>query len=354
VTRALHLTRDFPPRVNGGISVAVGGAVRACRAAGMQIAVISFDGWRPKGKPAAGLPSTDDVCRVTGPGDLPEAQRFAERFAPDVVHVHAGMLWDAVTLPRVPRVLSVHVAQETLRRMRGLESPTKSEAAQAAAIAAADRVVVPSRAVLRSLAPPPGLPLGGGEGSARLVPWGVDPAERADGGQDLLYVGRLADIKGTAELFDAMRRVDATLHVAGGLPDSARAEKKWRERAPSNVSFQGWLDRDALEDRYRSAAMLIAPSWHETFGLAVAEAMAHGVPVIAADAGALPERVTHERSGLLVPPRDVDALVAAIERLRNDDALRDRLAEGARDAAQAWTWEACAAGLSRVYAELER
>lgn len=142
--------------------------------------------------------------------------------------------------------------------------------------------------------------------------------------------------------------------LAGGLPDNARAERRWRRRAPGEIRFAGWLGRGALRERYRRAAVLLAPSWHETFGLAVAEAMSFGVPVIAADAGALPERVTHEESGLLVPPRDAAALADAMERLLDDAPLRARLATGARRAAEEWTWPRSMAALCEAYASVMR
>lgn len=331
--RVLHVTRDFPPRVNGGISVAVGGLVRAQRAAGLEVLVASFDAWRPRGPRAAKLPPTSGVLRATGPDDLPALARAVEAFGPNVVHVHDALLFEALPLSGVPRILTLHVSHSALSVARGLDC-TKSEVAQATALVAADAVIVPSRALA-------------GEGV--VVPFGVDLPDMRSDGDDILYVGRLADIKGTAELLEAARRVDAPFFIAGGLPDSPRAERRWREAAPPNVTFLGWLSPEELARRYQRAAMLLAPSWHETFGLAVAEAMSFGVPPIASVAGALPERVTHEVSGLLVPPRDVDALVDAIERLRGDEALRSRLGAGAREAAAGWTWSTSEAGHRAVY-----
>ncbi|MEZ4340268.1 MAG: glycosyltransferase family 4 protein [Sandaracinaceae bacterium] len=331
--KVLHVTRDFPPRVNGGISVAVGGLVRAQRAAGLDVRVASFDGWRPRGPRAAPLPWSEGVWRAAGPDDVPALAREAAAFAPEVVHVHDALLFDALTIETAPRVLTVHVDQHAQRVLRSLDRPTKSELAQAAARAAADVVIVPSRAL----------------GEGEVIPFGVDLPATGAGGDALLYVGRLADVKGTAELLEAARRVDAPFQIAGGLPDSPRAERRWREAAPPNAIFLGWLSPEALARAYAGAAMLLAPSWHETFGLAVAEAMSFGVPPIASAVGALPERVTHEVSGLLVPPRDVDALVDAIERLRGDEALRRRLGEGARAAAARWTWAACEAAHRAVY-----
>ncbi|HHH28920.1 MAG TPA: glycosyltransferase family 1 protein [Polyangiaceae bacterium] len=345
--RVLHLTRDFPPRVNGGISIAVGGIVAATQDLGANVAVLSFDAWRPRSRArGSAVSAVDGVMRLRGPADLEAAQRFTDRFGPDLVHVHAGLLFGSITCP-APRVFSVHVGQRRQRLLRSLDRPTKSEVAQARAIANSAVVITPSRCVqaeVRASAP---------RADVRWVPLGVEPRPRAPGGSELLYVGRLADIKGTAELFAAMRQVDAELLVAGGLPDNPRAQSRWQAQAPNNVRFLGWLDRVALERRFQSARMIVAPSWHETFGLAVAEAMSHGVPAIVSDAGALPERVTHEQSGLIVPARDPRALAAAITRLATDDDLHERLATGALAAAKAWAWPACGRALMRIYREFE-
>jgi glycosyltransferase involved in cell wall biosynthesis len=356
--RILHVTRDFPPRSNGGISTAVGGLVAAAERAGVEQAVLSFDAWRPRGKARAKkLPDTGRVVRLTGPDDLPRAAAHARRFAPDLVHVHHAMLWEAAReLPTdAPGVFSVHVVQAVQRRLRGLETPTRSEEAQAAAMLEAARVLVPSEATRRdvgALAP-------GVASTLRVAPFGVGslplpaPPPRAGEGEraTVLYAGRFADVKGTAELFEAIDRVvtrvpSARFLLAGGLPDNRRAERRWRERfhartsaaAKDRTDFLGWLDPDALEERYASAALLVAPSWHETFGLAVAEAMARGLAVVASDAGALPELVTHGETGLLVPPRDPEALTDALVELLESPERLARMGAAARATTKHGTW----------------
>ena len=349
--RVLHLTRDFPPRVNGGISRAVEGIVKSTRARGLEIAVLSFDAWRPKASAtASSVHAQDGILRLRGPADLEAAQRFVEAFDPDVEHVHSSLIADAVEV-RAPRVFSVHVCQAVQRRLRGLAAPTQSELAQARLLESADAIIAPSRSARDDLL--------GERAEARIsvIGLGVNaptPSPKMAPPTELLYVGRLADIKGTRELFEAMRRVDGELVVAGGLPDNQKAERRWRKRAPDNVTFVGWLDAEALSERYRRARTVIAPSWYETYGLAVAEAMSHGVPPIVADAGALPERVVHEQSGLIVCPRDPEELLAAIGRMQCDDALRDQLARGAARASEEWRWEASADAWLDVYASVLR
>jgi len=140
------------------------------------------------------------------------------------------------------------------------------------------------------------------------------------------FVGRFVEWKGVLKLADAWRAAaprlpDAHLVIAGEgeMEDAMRA----RLGDTGRVHWLGF--RRDVPAVMRALDVLVFPSWMEGFGLAALEAMAAGVPVIAADAGALPEVVGHEREGLLVPPRDADALVAAMIRLAEDGALRHRL-----------------------------
>ena len=91
---------------------------------------------------------------------------------------------------------------------------------------------------------------------------------------------------------------------------------------------------------------------HELFGLALVEAMARGCPVIASDAASLPEIVTPEADGLLVPPNRPEAIGAAILRLRDDPDLWARLALGARRTVeQKFTWSRVVDRCLEAYAE---
>ncbi len=97
----------------------------------------------------------------------------------------------------------------------------------------------------------------------------------------------------------------------------------------SRVQLPGVLTGTALRDLYATAGLLIAPSRSETYGMAVTEALAHGVPVLAAAAGGLPEALGTvpggQRPGLLVPPGDPAALAAAVADWLGDEPLRRRL-----------------------------
>ncbi len=104
----------------------------------------------------------------------------------------------------------------------------------------------------------------------------------------------------------------------------------------------GAVSEAELAAFYRDADIFVLASRHEGYGMAFAEAIAHGLPVIGTKAGAIPETVP-EGAGILVPPDDVAALTSALRAMIGDEALRTRCAAAAqRAAALLPRWEATA------------
>jgi glycosyltransferase involved in cell wall biosynthesis len=162
-----------------------------------------------------------------------------------------------------------------------------------------------------------------GASEVRVIPSGV--ARPADVAQPedpphVLYVGRLSPEKGVEELVEA----------AEGLPLVVVGDGPLRDRVPGAVGF---VPPDELGPWYERAAVIAAPSRREGYGVAVREAMAYGRPVVATAVGGLVDAVEDGVTGLLVPPADVKALRAAIERLLDDPELRARLGAAARERA---------------------
>ena len=169
-----------------------------------------------------------------------------------------------------------------------------------------------------------------GAGEVRVIPSGVDlPAavgEEADP-PEVLYAGRLSAEKGVRELVAA----------ADGLPLVVAGDGPLRDEVPGALGF---VPHDELERLYARAAVVACPSRREGFGVVCAEAMAYGRPVVAGDVGGLRDLVRHEETGLLVPPGDVGALRAALQRLLADPDLRRRFGEAGRARiAEHFTWQ---------------
>jgi glycosyltransferase involved in cell wall biosynthesis len=121
-----------------------------------------------------------------------------------------------------------------------------------------------------------------------------------------------------------------------------------RHDLASRVSFAGAVAHGKLADYYSSADLFVLPSRFEGYGMAYAEAIAHGLPVVGTTAGAIPDTVP-ETAGVLVPPDDVGALATALRRLIANPQERQRLAEGAVAAAARFPgWQEQAALFAHV------
>ncbi len=175
-----------------------------------------------------------------------------------------------------------------------------------------------------------------------MIPSGVElPAEVGEEAEppEVLYAGRLSEEKGVLELVAATDGMN--LVVAGDGP--------LRVRMPA---ARGFVPHDELEALYARAAVVACPSRREGFGVACLEAMAHGRPVVAGDVGGLRDLVVDGETGYLVPPRDVAALRAALERLLADRELRRRLGAAGRERARThFSWAAVTDATLAVYGE---
>ncbi len=199
--------------------------------------------------------------------------------------------------------------------------------------------------------------LGADPDDVRVLPMGasnvggaVPPAGRRSAtGLTVLFVGRLVPKKGLGVLLDALRalgRDDVRLEVVGDGPLRAEVEQ---QSIGLPVHFRGQLGRDDLMAAYATADVAVFPSVPAASGdqdglpVALLEAMAAGCAVVASDLPGLSEAVADGESGRLVPSQDVAALADALRTLTEDDALRDRLSEGARRQAQEFSVESIGA-----------
>ncbi|MFU8776369.1 MAG: glycosyltransferase [Roseovarius sp.] len=173
-----------------------------------------------------------------------------------------------------------------------------------------------------------------------IVHCGVDPARydhpATPAPAHLLFVGRLAAVKGVPMLFDALRDLSKdhpALHLTlvGDGPERAALERRAREMGlTSRITFAGYKSQAEVAELLRAATALVLPSFAEGVPVVLMEAMAARVPVVTTRIAGVPELVEDGVSGLLVPPGDGHALQVAIARLLYDAHLCRDMGEAGR------------------------
>ncbi len=208
------------------------------------------------------------------------------------------------------------------------------------ALGAARAVIVTSHATAATLAADYAVE----PGRITVAEPGVDrpprarPAHRRSGSIRLLAVGSIVPRKGLDVLVDALSRIPDlawTCAIAGSLtraPETAAAlgEQIRRLGLDPRITLMGEVDDPT--PLYNDADVFVLPSRYEGYGMVFAEAMAHGLPIVATNAGAIPE-VVPPSAGILVPVDDAEALAVALGRVIVDADTRSRFAAGAQEAA---------------------
>ena len=150
-----------------------------------------------------------------------------------------------------------------------------------------------------------------------------------------LYAGRLRTRKAVAVLLEAMARPelrDLTLWIVGdGEQRQALEAQARRLGIGERAVFRGKLARGELAKVYGDADLFVLPSIYEGFPVAILEAMAAGLPVVATRVAGIPEAVADGETGLLVPAEDAAALASAMARLSLDAKLRSKMGEAGRE-----------------------
>jgi glycosyltransferase involved in cell wall biosynthesis len=222
------------------------------------------------------------------------------------------------------------------------------------ALAVARRVVVTSHAtvaVLADYAVP--------TEKVRVVEPGTDPAPIAagSGGEivQLLCVATLIARKGHDHLLRALAAVpDRNWRlICVGSDRDPLVSRKVRDlvrqlHLSDYVTFAGEADTATIARHYDAADVFVLPTLYEGYGMAVAEALARGLPIVSTTTGAIPD-IVPDHAGTLVPPGDVPALTAALSSVLGNSSLRRRLAEGARRArSRLPTWAMAAAKMGVI------
>jgi glycosyltransferase involved in cell wall biosynthesis len=340
---------DFVFAVPGDLNTPTGGYAYDKR----MIAELRALGWRPEYlNLGEGFPCPDALTRAAALAHLADVPKGR----PIVIDGLAfGVLPDAAE-----RLSVTHPLIAMVHHPLALETGTTAE--QAAALLASERaalartrmVIVNSPATERALVADYAVP------QERIVvaPPGTDRPERlplkaapaAGTPVALLTVGSIVPRKGYDILVAALAELlDLPWHltiVGDPSRDAACAARLKsdiaRLRLAPRITIADAVPAGKLADFYASADVFVLPSRYEGFGMAYAEAIAYGLPVIGTTAGAIPDTVP-DTAGVLIPPDDAPSLAAALRRLIEDGDARGRLAAGARDAARGLpTWRGSA------------
>lgn len=353
------MSDTYIPQVNG-VTTVVHRIAQALRAAGHGVAVVAPRYPRGADDSGGGGERDDELrvfslpfppypsIRLSFPFDRHVA-RFLDRFAPDLVHAATegpiGVAARRYALGRcLPFVTSYHTDFPQYARDYGLPWLTPLVWRWLVRFHRPARLIhTPGVAVRDELVR---------RGLRNSVVWGrgVDPAHFHPGKRDsgwrrwlgggddtviVLHVGRLAAEKNLRVLGQAYTQAHrflgprAAFVIAGDGPEA--------DYLTAHVPFVrqlGFLDRDSLAALYASADLCVLPSRTETCGLVALEAMASGLPVIAANAGGLRESVLPDVNGILVRPDDVRGFSQAIIALASDATRRRALGAGARQTAE--------------------
>jgi glycosyltransferase involved in cell wall biosynthesis len=228
------------------------------------------------------------------------------------------------------------------------------------------RAVVASRLVIVTGRSAAAVVEGHGIAPSRIVMIepGTERAPLARGSEDgplqLLCVATLNRGKGHAILFRALASIADRrwrLTCAGSLTRDLATVQRLRDQRRSDglgdrIVLTGDLGAPDLDALYDRADLFVLPTLHETYGMAVAEALARGVPVVSTRTGAIPDLVGDD-AGMLVPPGDEKAFTDALRAVITDPDLRTRLAAGARRRRDRLpSWEDAAARMSEALVRL--
>jgi glycogen synthase len=385
--RALILSWEYPPLIEGGLARHVRKLAEQLVASGVEVHVLTRGQEEsPAEEDAAGV-VVHRVREPERPRELGEFVTWVEhmnadmlaagvelgdRFEFDLVHGHDWLVAVAgdhlAKRFRCPFVVTIH-ATEYGRHQGWVDKHPQSHIHGVERWMAnrADRVIACSAYMREHVADIYGLE----EERVTVIPNGIDPADliavpdlgelrgrfAGDDERLVLLVGRLVYEKGFQIALEALPRlIDRVSEVRFIIAGSGTHERELREQATElgldeHGTFLGWIGDDVLHSLYRISDLCVVPSIYEPFGLVALEAMASGCPCLVADTGGLREVVPHEDVGLRFRSRDPESLGAMAERLLTDAELRERMVAEASEHVLRFDWTDVAERTAAVYAE---
>lgn len=206
-----------------------------------------------------------------------------------------------------------------------------------------------------------------------IIPYGItiDPAPRpwsvpleGPGPYTILFAGRLVERKGVHHLIEAVRRMrhreQAIVRIVGDGSKRAALQALAVERGVQDrVRFDGFVSREELSRAFAQCDMFVLPAARdakgdvEGLGVVLLEALTYGKPVVGSNTGGITDIVLHDRTGLLVPPGDPQALADALDQLIDNPAHARQLGEAGRKHVDAqFSWPVIAQQWREVYDRL--
>ena len=191
---------------------------------------------------------------------------------------------------------------------------------------------------------------------------GAESIAKSPSEKQLLYVGTCEDprkgldylIRATAGLPHSHFR----LYLVGKYNETSSYHRRLTQiiqecNLSKKVLFLGRVSDEKLHQLYRESDIFVFPSLWEGYGIVLAEAMAHGLPVVATNVSAIPEIVRNGENGILVPPGNVEALTEALAELLDNAELRQQLADKSIEIAKSFkSWDEVGQDLAQLVDEL--
>ncbi|WP_457972743.1 glycosyltransferase [Arthrobacter sp. D1-17] len=299
------------------------------------------------------------------------------RTPPDIVHGHFWMSGIAALNAarrdpsgfRVPVVQTFHALGTVKRRHQGTDdtSPAERRFLEPSVGRSVDRIIATCSDEVFELKA-----MGIDTGKISIAPCGVDlelfsgtgPVDSRPRRHRILSVGRLVPRKGVDLVIRALARLkeagfdDVELLIVGGGGTAGNQDPEARRLlglagdlgVADQVVLRGQVSREEMPAIFRSADAVACTPWYEPFGIVPLEAMACGVPVVAAAVGGLTDSVVNHGTGLHVPPRDPEAIADALATLLASPELRGKLGRaGERRAKARFSWSRIAAETEKAY-----
>ena len=311
------------------------------------------------GAPQRGAQWKEDIPPASVEGDLPQGGPQGRPYTPNGVIIHAvletfaglALHFSRLLLPSAKRLLTLQTTNRSFLKGKIVRSPHHLTAISTALIKIASDL---------------------GRSDVTLIPNGLDLStmpqrEKVPG--SILFVGRLEPWKGIDVLLEAFKEItnpcpersrgdqspitNASLRIVG----EGSARKDFEKLSESlgisdRVTFVGFVPIPEVYEEFAKAEIFCGLSRSEALGNVFLEAQAAGCAVIGTNIGGIPDIITHEQTGLLVPSDDVEAATTALSRLLADQNIRTSLSASGKQNAVKYDWSVISEEYAKVYGNL--